>query len=292
MTARLAKLAAIRQRLSMTDTAQDAFLLRLLLDASELAERLAGLEPGNLRYQPGRVEYPWDNTPSTTLFLQVRPLWSVSDIRVLEPGTVTISDAAYEAVDALVEGTDFLIRSQDASELVTRVQPWRHAPRMTRVTYTGGYIDPARVDLSLTTATYTAATRTLTQAGAFENYTFANGDVVVITGGTGATPGCYRIASRVSDDAITLADEGEPLASVDLSAGDITDALTGARRMVPGDELQGAIENQVIQFFQSRDNAGIRDISFGQGGSVSTVEAKPHKALQAWAERFKRRFFN
>lgn len=51
---------------------------------------------------------------------------------------------------------------------------------------------------------YTAATKTLTKTGAFSSYVYQTGDRVYISGGTNMTAGLYTIASRVSDDAITL----------------------------------------------------------------------------------------
>jgi hypothetical protein len=72
--------------------------------------------------------------------------------------------------------------------------------------------------LSGTTATWTAATKTLTQASAFTNYSFLAGDEIAISFGTGATLGTYKIASRVSANAITLETS---LAAGNLATGDI-----------------------------------------------------------------------
>ena len=62
----------------------------------------------------------------------------------------------------------------------------------------------SRQNLNFSTATFTTATKVLTKVGAFTNYTNQNGDRIKITGGTGVTPGWYTIASRDSDDQITL----------------------------------------------------------------------------------------
>lgn len=59
-------------------------------------------------------------------------------------------------------------------------------------------------NITLTGATWTNGTLTLTKTAAFTNYTFRVGDRIRITGGTGATAGYYIVASRVSADAITL----------------------------------------------------------------------------------------
>lgn len=68
------------------------------------------------------------------------------------------------------------------------------------------------------TATWTAATKTLTQTGAFTNYSFLSGDESTINSGTGATPGVYKVASRVSANAVTLVGS---ISAVDLSTGNI-----------------------------------------------------------------------
>lgn len=61
--------------------------------------------------------------------------------------------------------------------------------------------------IELTAATWTSATKTLTQTGAFTNYTFYSGDTIELTDGTGLTAGEYQIASRTSANAITLTND-------------------------------------------------------------------------------------
>ena len=84
------------------------------------------------------------------------------------------------------------------------------------------------VGINLATATWTAATRTLTQVG--HGYTFvANSKVINITGGTGATTGLYEIESATANDIVlaastTLEDVqgGATLSGIDLGSGNIT----------------------------------------------------------------------
>lgn len=64
--------------------------------------------------------------------------------------------------------------------------------------------------LALSAASWTASTFTVTKTGAFALYTFRRGDTLSIASGTGLTPGTYTIASRVSDDAITLTGSPSP----------------------------------------------------------------------------------
>jgi hypothetical protein len=75
-----------------------------------------------------------------------------------------------------------------------------------------------RGSLSGTTATWTAATKTLTAASAFTDYDYLSGDEIEITDGTGATTGVYKIASRTSANAIVLE---TALAAGNLATGDI-----------------------------------------------------------------------
>lgn len=65
-----------------------------------------------------------------------------------------------------------------------------------------GVAVPAAVTVS--GGTWTESSKTLTKTGAFTNYTLVAGDVIAVTGGTGATAGSYAVATRVSNDAITL----------------------------------------------------------------------------------------
>jgi hypothetical protein len=83
------------------------------------------------------------------------------------------------------------------------------------------------IGVALATATWTEATLTLTQAG--HGYTFAAGDVIYITGGTGATVGLYEVASSTADDIVLVETSTLPgvgnasnFAAGDLGAGNIT----------------------------------------------------------------------
>jgi hypothetical protein len=84
--------------------------------------------------------------------------------------------------------------------------------------------------ITLTDATWTVATLTLTKVGAFADYTFIAGDTIEITDGTSTTTGFYEVASKTSDDAIVL--------TTAISAGDQTDidaTFTQPRIYLPAD---------------------------------------------------------
>jgi hypothetical protein len=62
-----------------------------------------------------------------------------------------------------------------------------------------------RGTVTITSGTWTEATRTLTKASGFTNYSWLAGDRIEIESGTGATAGFYAVESRTSANAIVLA---------------------------------------------------------------------------------------
>jgi hypothetical protein len=61
-----------------------------------------------------------------------------------------------------------------------------------------------RGDIAVTAGEWIESSKTLKETGTFEDYTFVDGDVIEITGGTNATTGTYSVASRTDDDNIVL----------------------------------------------------------------------------------------
>lgn len=86
-----------------------------------------------------------------------------------------------------------------------------------------------RAPITLTDATWDESELTLTKTGAFADYTFLAGDQLRVTAGTGATLGYYPLASRVSDDAITLE------SSIGADAADIDGTMTLSACALPSD---------------------------------------------------------
>jgi hypothetical protein len=70
---------------------------------------------------------------------------------------------------------------------------------------------------SQTGVTYTNATKTVTKTNAFTNYVWKQGDTLVITAGTGVTPGTYVIASRVDASNLILATAAGGVAPTDVA---------------------------------------------------------------------------
>jgi len=78
--------------------------------------------------------------------------------------------------------------------------------------------DTTKVATAIAAGAWTAATKTLTKVAAFAGYSWASGDQISVTGGTGVTVAWYEIASRTSDDAIILKEA--------ISAADNADTTT------------------------------------------------------------------
>jgi len=84
-----------------------------------------------------------------------------------------------------------------------------------------------RASLSITGATWTEATKTLTKTGGFASYSFLSQDKLKVTSGTGATPGTYVVASRTDDDSIVL----------ETSIGSGADGSTNIAFSMPNDQI-------------------------------------------------------
>lgn len=69
---------------------------------------------------------------------------------------------------------------------------------------------------TLTAVTWTASSKTLTKTNGFSDYTYAPGNYINVTGGTGVTPGIYKIASKTDDSNIILE------SSIGSDASDVT----------------------------------------------------------------------
>lgn len=113
---------------------------------------------------------------------------------------------------ALPPGTLDDVKEQiinEAGRMLYQAWPWKFRERPPkRLNFTA--------PISIADGTWTESSKTLTKTGGFTSYTFAVGDEIEITDGTGATVGHYPIASRTSNDAIVLVD----------SIGSAADGLT------------------------------------------------------------------
>lgn len=85
-----------------------------------------------------------------------------------------------------------------------------------------------REAIDLAGATWTEATKTLTLAAAFTDYSWLEADTAEDVSGTGATAGTYEVASRTSANAIVLA----------TSIGSAADGQTDIAASLPNDQVE------------------------------------------------------
>lgn len=291
MADHLAKLADLKSRLGFGDTTYDDDLSRLLKAAASAAERLAGLGDGCLRRPASAVtEYPrgpGDTRQSAVVHLSRKPIESVTSVKQLFSAG---SDADFTAADALTENDDFYVDAERGKlERVNSV--WYFGPRYLQVVYIGGYADPSLIAVALSAGTWTEATKTLTEAGAFTDYTFTAGDRILITGGTGVTVGEYEVSSRTDANNIVLATSCST-AGADLGTGDITSMgpnTSGSTLILPPAELQEAILDQAVRWWQQKNVTGVDRVSSGQfGGGADVYGQGLHERLVAAAGRERR----
>ena len=138
-----------------------------------------------------------------------------------------------------------------------------------------------RANISIGTATWTEATKTLTQVGAFADYTFVDGDIFEATGGTnvitGATGGKHVVvASRVDDDSITLAESISSTAA-DLGTGDITGTLHTPRIEMPSDF--GAIQHL------TSTNSLVNNIQLVPHSEIALLRTNQIEVTSSWSYR-------
>lgn len=113
----------------------------------------------------------------------------------------------------------------EAGEHLYSMYPWKWAQGRSAL------LD-LRGNVTGSTATWTASTKTLTAASAFTNYSYVSGDEIEINAGTDVTTGVYKIASRTSASAIVLEDS---IAADDEAAGDIEWAIYPGTIELPTD---------------------------------------------------------
>lgn len=157
-----------------------------------------------------------------------------------------------------------------------------------------GYHLSFRAPIEITTGIWTVATKTLTETGAFTDYTFLNGDVYEATGGSATTEGFYRIASRTNANSIVL--ETAPSAN---NQTDFTGSIILGGVVLPSDfaevisihatnSLVSALQPTSIDYInQLRTNsvfvgAWIRWYAINWGADVTTAGGSPSPRLEVY----------
>lgn len=139
-----------------------------------------------------------------------------------------------------------------------------------------------RGTISGTAATFDG-TDALTDAGAFTNYTFVDGDEIQITGGTGVTEGFYEISARASANALTIPDIGAAASDVSYTVQphsiDLPDDLRDIISIIRTDSTSRHITlTSLTEVLRAREEAGPND-NFWYG-AVSYVGSPPSPVLE------------
>lgn len=125
----------------------------------------------------------------------------------------------------------------DAGRYLYGMHPWAWRDRPV---YPLSYIAP----ISVTDATYTDATKTITKASGFTDYTYRGAELFEVTDGDNATEAQYKVSGRTSANAITLADSIGSAADGDT---DIDGTLYFPYCVLPSDFGEGEIMSVVYQ---------------------------------------------
>ena len=86
--------------------------------------------------------------------------------------------------------------------------------------------------VAISSATWNNTAKTLAKTGSFVGYTWREGDIINVTGGTGWTTGFYRVASKTDNDTIVLT-------NLDGTAISVTGSSDVAATFNPGVPLTG-----------------------------------------------------
>jgi hypothetical protein len=138
--AALAKLADVKTRLGWSGTAEDALMTQLLEIASSVAAGLVGMS--SLLRETGIVEFP--SHPRGVYMRLTMSRWPIESVTSIKQLDAAGTDADFTAADALTEHEDYVVDAA-RGRVDAIVLPWLIGPRLIRVEYTAGYVDPSTV---------------------------------------------------------------------------------------------------------------------------------------------------
>jgi hypothetical protein len=173
-----------------------------------------------------------------------------------------------------------------AGEFLVNMHPWRWLIGASALIDLRGVVTG-------TTATWTAATLTLTDTGAFADYTFAAGDKLEVRAGTGATTGFYELASRTDDDSVVLL---ASMSSSDLATGDIDYRITANSATLPANFrdivaltatdalLYGVQLTTLEQILRNRTSQIEVTTSWNYQAAVNYAGSPPVPRLEVWPD--------
>lgn len=153
-----------------------------------------------------------------------------------------------------------------------------------------------RYDHSSAGATYTHAAKTINDTSAFTGYTWTAGDQLNVTGGTNITVGWYEIASKDSNDQVTLVDAPGTGDNADTTFDGVgveyavLESFTGGNQALSLEEiawrftkkLRGAGASDAYVFVTGNESGadyfGVVSPYRGTGAQVVTIRHNPESA--------------
>lgn len=132
---------------------------------------------------------------------------------------------------------------------------------------------------TITGATYTESSKTLTQAGAFTNLSLTNGPaMLLITDGTGVVTGEAQIATRTSANAVVTT-TSLSTTNADLTTGDITGVLfyLDIRGLLSGESIDAVASRRL--FYQNASGQYGSDARLNWVDSTQMDQIKAYNAL-------------
>lgn len=161
--------------------------------------------------------------------------------------------------DETSEGIEPLEIASMAADWFSSQHAWQFLRRPLRL--------DLRASITITGATWTAATRTLTKTGAFTNYDLVAGDPFEVTAGTNARLKAVPVESRTSANAIVLAEDieatdgatdiGGRLPNYSLALPADFMAFTGVRSLWSENSLIGGIHFTTPEALTQRRSSNV-----------------------------------
>jgi len=165
---------------------------------------------GGISHQPAHLRFPNQVQDS------VNANFSVFDGATKRPGSAYLKNIISPAPTALSDNRLHAIKRDSSEKYLVMYGPGSirvfELPTCLEATVTISndaqtYLNKGTLKFSVSQTGVTwnePATSTLVKSGAFTGYTFAEGDMVLVTGGTGVTTGWYAIAAKVDNNTIKL----------------------------------------------------------------------------------------
>jgi len=292
MTTRLAKLDDLKTMLGISSTDSDALLLLLLEQASARCGE-ASLVGRSLLRQAGLVQYPVDHPYDTrSLRLSRLPIESISSVKQLYSSS-TVAD--FTSADALEEGIDFEVDAEQGQ--LDRINGlWYAAPRCVQLIYTGGFGDPANLEVIAVSGNADAVSVRLGEITIDSVDLVYPGEAVAVDSLTDddttyiwieSSAGAAQISSAI-DATGWPATAHEKLAEVVMVSGAIAKIINRRTQLMPPANVQRGILAESVQQFHHRNTGGVVDGQLAGRGSISSKVLDAHPMLVDACQQLRR----